>query len=266
MTGTTTILDKILVTKQEEIQARQAVMSLADQEAQAMQKADQRRGFIAAMESRITRQQHAVIAEVKKASPSKGLIRPDFDPPLIARQYEEAGASCLSVLTDEQYFQGHRDFLIAARAATNLPVLRKDFIIDRYQVAEAGAMGADCILLIVSALSADKIRELSQVAADLSLDVLVEVHDEAELDIALDCDFRLIGVNNRNLHTFETDLGTTLRLAERVPADRLLVTESGIATSADVKTMTDQGIFGFLVGETLMRQPDPREAYRALFG
>lgn len=265
MTGTT-ILDKILATKQEEIQARQALLSLAEQEAAALQKAGQRRGFIAAMEARISQQQHAVIAEVKKASPSKGLIRADFDPQLIARQYEEAGASCLSVLTDLQYFQGHNDYLVAARAATRLPVLRKDFIIDRYQVAEAGAIGADCILLIVAALSAEKIRELASAAADLALDVLVEVHDEAELDIALACGFKLIGVNNRNLHTFETDLNTTLRLAERVPADRLLVTESGIATAADVKVMTDKGIFGFLVGETLMREADPRDAYHSLFG
>ena len=265
MTGKT-ILDKILATKQDEIQARQAEVSLADQEAAARENADHRRGFIAAMASRISQQQHAVIAEVKKASPSKGLIRADFDPPLIARQYEEAGASCLSVLTDQQYFQGHNDYLMAARAATQLPVLRKDFIIDRYQVAEAGAIGADCILLIVAALSEMKIRELMSVASDLALDVLVEVHDEAELDIALSCGFKLIGVNNRNLHTFETDLNTTLRLAERVPDDRLLVTESGIATAADVKVMTDQRIYGFLVGETLMRVPDPRDAYRSLFG
>lgn len=265
MTGKT-ILDKILATKQDEIQARQAQVSLADQEAAAQKNASSRRGFIDAMASRISQQQHAVIAEVKKASPSKGLIRADFDPPLIARQYEEAGASCLSVLTDQQYFQGHNDYLMAARAATQLPVLRKDFIIDRYQVAEAGAIGADCILLIVAALPEVKIRELASVASDLALDVLVEVHDEAELDIALNCDFKLIGVNNRNLHTFATDLNTTLRLAERVPDDRMLVTESGIATAADVKVMTDQGIYGFLVGETLMRVPDPREAYRTLFG
>lgn len=265
MTGTT-ILDKILATKQEEIQSRRAQVSLAEQEAVAQRKAGERRGFIAAMEARIRQQQHAVIAEVKKASPSKGLIRSDFDPPQIARQYEEAGATCLSVLTDEQYFQGHNDYLVAARQAVQLPVIRKDFIIDRYQVAEAGAIGADCILLIVSALPEAKIRELSAVAADLALDVLVEVHDDAELDIALNCGFKLIGVNNRNLHTFETDLETTLRLAERVPDDRLLVTESGIATAGDVKTMTDKGIYGFLVGETLMRKPDPRDAYKALFG
>ncbi|WP_339868758.1 indole-3-glycerol phosphate synthase TrpC [Pseudohongiella nitratireducens] len=265
MTGTT-ILDKILATKQEEIQASTSRVSLADQEAMAQKNADERRGFVAAMDARIRQQQHAVIAEVKKASPSKGLIRPDFDPPLIASQYEEAGACCLSVLTDQPYFKGHNDYLVAARAATQLPVLRKDFIIDRYQVAEAGAIGADCILLIVSALPEAKIRELSAVAADLALDVLVEVHDEAELDIALNCGFKLIGVNNRNLHTFATDLETTLRLAERVPDDRLLVTESGIATAEDVKTMTDKGIYGFLVGETLMRVPDPRDAFRALFG
>ena len=193
------------------------------------------------------------------------MIREDFDPALIASQYESAGATCLSVLTDREFFQGGIEYLQLARAASSLPVIRKDFIVDPYQVAEAKAIGADCILLIVAALAASQFQELASYAKQMRLDVLVEVHDEAELDIALEAGFDLIGVNNRNLHTFETDLGISYRLAQRLPKGVLLVTESGIHDAQDVQAMIAKGIFGFLIGETFMRAPNPGLKLQELF-
>ena len=263
--NTSTILEKIIAHKQLEIHRNSQRISQAVLEKQAVVNMPDRRGFIRALRARMEAQQAAVIAEIKKASPSQGLIRPDFDPARIARQYAEAGATCLSVLTDEQFFQGSTQYLQQARAACALPVIRKDFIIDPYQVAEAGAMGADCILLIVAALNPPRLRDLAVCAQDLALDVLVEVHNETELDIALSAGFDLIGVNNRNLHDFHTDLETTFRLAALAPDDKLIVTESGIANAGDVKRMMSQGIYGFLIGETFMRADDPGEKLRELF-
>lgn len=261
---TETILDSIIAQKHIEIERNSAQIPIGELEKSAWHR-DDYRGFVDAMRRRIEQRQPAVITEIKKASPSRGLIREDFDPEWIARRYAAAGAACLSVLTDEQYFQGSTEYLQQARAACNLPVIRKDFLVDRYQVAEAAAMGADCVLLIVAALTPAKLASLSEYAEALGLDVLVEVHDEAELDIALAADLTLIGINNRNLHTFDTDLDTTLRLAERLPADRLLVTESGIHSREHVERMLDHGIYGFLVGESLMRADDPEAQYRLLF-
>ena len=207
----------------------------------------------------------AVIAEVKKASPSAGVIRPDFQPAAIAESYEAGGAACLSVLTDERYFQGHRDYLAEARDACALPVLRKDFIVDSWQVLESRALGADCILLIVAALDDGPLRDLHGQARELGLDVLVEVHDEAELGRALAIDAQLVGVNNRDLHRFATDLGTSERLRPLVPAERTLVAESGIHTRADVARLQRAGISAFLVGEAFMRAKDPGAALRELF-
>ncbi|MEX0739352.1 MAG: indole-3-glycerol phosphate synthase TrpC [Pseudohongiella sp.] len=262
---TSTILEKILAHKQIELQRNSQRVSQAFLEKQAVDSMADRRGFIRALRARMEMQQAAVIAEIKKASPSQGLIRPDFDPAWIARQYADAGATCLSVLTDEQFFQGSTAYLQQARAACALPVIRKDFIVDPYQVAEAGAMGADCILLIVAALNPPRLRDLAACAKDFQLDVLVEVHNETELDIALSAGFDLIGVNNRNLHDFHTDLETTFRLAALAPDDKLIVTESGIATAADVKRMMSQGIYGFLIGETFMRAENPGEKFAELF-
>jgi indole-3-glycerol phosphate synthase len=223
------------------------------------------RGFLTAMESRLAASDPAVIAEVKKASPSKGVIREDFDPPAIAAAYEKAGAACMSVLTDRDFFQGHEDYLVAARAACRLPVIRKDFIVDTYQVAEARAINADCILLIVACLEDAQMQELAHCAQELGMDVLVEVHDERELERALVLETRLVGINNRNLHTFETSLDTTFRLLPEVPSDLIVITESGIHTEKDVKTMRQNGVHSFLVGEAFMREEDPGEALKALF-
>jgi indole-3-glycerol phosphate synthase len=258
------ILQKILARKAEEIAERAARTSL-DELAARCADAPVTRGFADAIEARIARGDAAVIAEVKKASPSRGVIRADFDPAPIARSYEAGGAACLSVLTDVDFFQGVDAYLQQARAACALPVLRKDFTIDPYQVYEARALGADCILLIVAALDDAALLELSLLAADLDLDVLVEVHDGEELERALDVPSRLIGINNRNLRNFDVSLGTTLALRNRVPADRILVTESGIATRADVAKMRDAGVHAFLVGETFMRAADPGAALRELF-
>ena len=258
------ILDRILARKVEEIAERSARTPLAELVARCSDLADTR-GFAAAIESRIDAGQPAVIAEVKKASPSKGVIRAEFDPAAIARSYESGGAACLSVLTDADFFQGSEVYLGQARAACALPVLRKDFTIDPYQVYEARAIGADCILLIVAALDDERLLELSLLAAELDLDVLVEVHDEDELERALELPAPLIGVNNRNLRSFEVSLETTLRLRARVPAERLLVTESGIATRADVARLRAAGVDSFLVGETFMRASDPGTALRELF-
>jgi indole-3-glycerol phosphate synthase len=221
------------------------------------------RGFKAAVESRVARIEPAVIAEIKKASPSKGVIRADFDPPAIARQYEVGGAACLSVLTDRDFFQGHEEYLVAARNACALPVLRKDFTVATYQVQEARAIGADCILLIAAALDEPKLRELYDCARSIGLDVLIEVHDADELERALPFTDALVGVNNRNLRTFEVSLDTTLQLQQKT--QRPLVAESGIATRADVEHLRAAGVHAFLVGETFMRAADPGRALRDLF-
>ena len=223
------------------------------------------RGFAAAIEARIAAGDAAVIAEVKKASPSKGVIRADFDPAAIARSYEAGGAACLSVLTDVDFFQGADAYLQQARAACALPVLRKDFTIDPYQVIEARVLGADCILLIVAALDDDRLAELSGQALDLGMDVLVEVHDLGELERALQVPVPLLGINNRNLRTFEVSLDTTLSLQDAVPRDRRLVTESGILGFDDVRRMRDAGVDAFLVGEAFMRDPQPGVALQRLF-
>lgn len=264
MKGLPSILRKILDTKREEIAARSAIAGLDQLRARC---ADQPpvRGFAAALARRVEKGL-AVIAEVKKASPSAGVIRPDFHPAEIARSYQAGGAACLSVLTDEPYFQGADAYLREARAACELPVLRKDFLIDPYQLWEARALGADCVLLIVAALECAQLQELEGLAAEAGLDVLVEVHDEAELEDALTTNARLIGVNNRDLHRFVTDLGTSERLRPLVPADRLLVTESGIHTRDDVQRMSAADIHAFLVGEAFMRAEDPGRALQNLFG
>ena len=260
-----TILEKILQTKRTEITHARATIGEAALQRQAAERLaeDPPRGFARAIQAKVARAAAdlkappAVIAEVKKASPSKGVIRPDFDPVAFARSYEKGGATCLSVLTDQQYFQGHDDFLRQARAAVSLPVLRKDFTIDPWQVLEAAAIGADCILLIVAALADAQMAELAACARENHLDVLVEVHDAAELDRALRLDTPLIGINNRNLHDFHVSLDTTLDLQDRLPADRVTVSESGIFGSQDIRQLRAGGIHAFLIGEALMRAPDP---------
>ena len=215
------------------------------------------RDFVGALRERIDKGKPAVIAEIKRASPSKGLIREDFDAGRHAVEYSEAGAACLSVLTDEKYFQGSHDHLREARTATELPLLRKDFMIDPYQIAESRLAGADCVLLIVAALTDSELAELATCAAELNLDVLVEVHDREELERALLLDCELIGINNRDLRNFRTSLDTTLELLPHVPAGRLLITESGIGGPDDMRMMMDRGVYGFLIGETFMRAPEP---------
>ena len=263
MSGLPSILQRILETKAREVADRSQSLSLADVAARA---ADQppARGFTERVKSQAARGP-AVIAEIKKASPSAGVIRPDFKPPDIAKSYAEAGAVCLSVLTDVEYFQGADRFLQQAREACGLPVLRKDFLIDPWQVYESRVLGADCVLLIVAALSDDQLQELDGLAREVGLDVLVEVHDEAEMERALVTGAGLVGVNNRDLHTFTTDLATSERLRDRVPRDRTFVTESGIHTPVDVHRMRSAGIDAFLVGEAFMRARDPGAALRQLF-
>jgi indole-3-glycerol phosphate synthase len=258
------ILDKIVAVKREEVPAARALRSEAAlRELAAAQPAP--RGFAAALRAKVAAGLPAVIAEVKKASPSKGVIRPHFVPAEIAASYARHGAAALSVLTDERFFQGHADYLRQARAACDLPVLRKDFMIDPYQVLEARAMGADCILLIAACLSDAQMAELEACALDQGLDVLVEVHDGDELDRALRLKTPLLGINNRNLRSFEVTLDTTLGLLPRVPADRLLVTESGITGRADVQRMRAAHVHAFLVGEAFMRADEPGVALAALF-
>ncbi|MEE4278271.1 MAG: indole-3-glycerol phosphate synthase TrpC [Halieaceae bacterium] len=258
------VLERILARKAEEVAERRARLSLAELEVRIREQAPPR-GFVAALERSIETGRPAVIAEVKKASPSKGVIRADFDPAEIAAQYESGGASCLSVLTDVDFFQGGDDCLQAARAACALPVLRKDFTIDAYQVAEARALGADAILLIVAALDDAALGEFASAAAHYGLDVLVEVHDRAELERALALPTRLLGINNRNLRDFSTTLETTLSLLPAIPEDRLVVTESAIHAREDVEKMRSAGVSAFLVGEAFMREPDPGAALARLF-
>ena len=259
------VLDEIAVYKREEIARARAVVPQAVIEERA-RAADPPRGFRARLMERRARNKIGLIAEIKKASPSKGLIRADFDPPALARAYEDGGATCLSVLTDAPSFQGAPDYLVAARAATGLPVLRKDFLFEPYQVAEARAWGADCVLVIMAAVTDSEARALMDAARLWKIDALVEIHDEAELDRALMLKPDLIGINNRDLNSFATDIAVTLRLAPKIPSDILVVAESGLSSPADLKRLTDIGITTFLIGESLMRQEDVAAATRALLG
>ena len=259
-----TVLKQILDRKVEEIAERQQQISLAEMRAKA-KAANAPRGFVDAIAARIERDEPAVIAEVKKASPSKGVIRESFDPEQIAKSYAAGGAACLSVLTDVDFFQGSEAYLQQARAAVSLPVIRKDFIIDPYQVYEARAMGADCILLIVAALEDQAMAELNQLAQQLGMDVLVEVHDADELARALPLGNRLLGINNRNLHTFDTRLETTIELLEQIPESCIVVTESGIHTHEDVALMRYHQVNAFLVGEAFMRADEPGDKLNELF-
>ncbi len=254
-----TILDRILETKRAEVAERKA-------QPQPRPGPTAPRGFKAALDAKVAAGGYGLIAEIKKASPSKGLIRPDFDPPAHARAYQAGGAACLSVLTDRDYFQGHEDYLIAARAACTLPVIRKDFMVDPWQVEESRAIGADAILIIVAALDDGQMAEIEAAAIEQGMDALVEVHDAHELERALALRSRLIGVNNRNLKTFEVDLQKTYDLVRHAPAGCTFVAESGLTTRADLDAMAEHGIACFLIGEALMRQDDVAAATRALVG
>jgi indole-3-glycerol phosphate synthase len=262
--GTPDILRRIIARKHEEVAERSRRVDLSTLRSRAAGM-PARRPFVDALVGRVAAGGAAVIAEIKRASPSKGIIREHFDPAAIARSYAQAGATCLSVLTDVDFFQGSDDALVAARAACTLPVIRKDFLVDPYQVVEARCIGADCVLLIVSALGAQQLVDLDGLARDVGLDVLVEVHDGEELERALALQPRLVGINNRNLHTFHTTLQVTWDLQARVPAGTLLVTESGILERADVQAMRGRGVNAFLVGEAFMRAEDPGAALKALF-
>ena len=261
---TPTILRKIVARKQEEIDARRRRFSQADLRARA---GDQppARDFAGALIERIKKQTPAVIAEIKKASPSKGILRDPFSPAEIATSYADGGAACLSVLTDRDFFQGSEDYLKEARAACPLPVIRKDFMVSPYQIVESRAIGADCILLIVACLSRDQLQELEGMAQEVGLDVLVEVHNAEEMESALTLATPLIGINNRDLHTFDVSLETTFALRASVPTGRHIITESGIGSREDVERMLEAGVYGFLVGETFMRAPDPGSALKKLF-
>jgi len=258
------ILERILATKRTELAAARAARPLESLRREAEARRDQR-DFVGALRRRLQHGRPAVIAEVKKASPSKGVLRADFDPAAIARSYAAGGAACLSVLTDREYFQGAPEYLAQAREASGLPVLRKDFVVDPYQVVEARAMGADAVLLIVAALDDAQLREFEHLAHELGMAVLVEVHDAAELERALTLGTPLVGINNRNLRTFETTLETTLSLLPAIPADRIVVTESGILAPADVARMRAAKVNAFLVGEAFMRADDPGAELARLF-
>ena len=257
------VLARICADKRRHVEAQKRAKALAQIEDEA-RAATPMRGFAAALKQALAGGRYGLIAEIKKASPSKGLIRDDFDPPALADAYTAGGATCLSVLTDTPYFQGKDEYLSVARAACALPVLRKDFMLDPYQIVEARALGADCVLLIMAALTDDDARALAGLAAQWGMDVLVEVHDGEELDRALALDAELIGINNRNLKTLQVDLATTERLAERVPKDRLLICESGLAKRGDLDRMARAGAKCFLIGESLMRQKDITAAVREL--
>ncbi|MDA9574017.1 indole-3-glycerol phosphate synthase TrpC [Porticoccaceae bacterium] len=261
---TPTILKKILDRKREEIAERSATVSLEQLKQQAAL-ASAPRGFAAAMTAKIAAGESAVIAEIKKASPSKGVIRENFDPAAIAASYADGGAACLSVLTDVDFFQGADKYLQQARDACHLPVIRKDFIIDEYQIYEARAMGADCILLIVSALAEKQLADLHDLAISLGMDVLIEVHDAAELSIALKLDNPMVGINNRNLHSFEVSLDNTYQLLEKIPNNRIVITESGIHSREDVAAMRQQKVNAFLVGEAFMRSEEPGDRLSEMF-
>lgn len=256
MTDTPTVLKKIIARKYEEVAAAKKERSEAELLEQAIG-LPMARGFCNALISRIEKRRSAVIAEIKKASPSKGVIRENFDPEAIAISYEKSGAACLSILTDKDFFQGHESYMQAARAATQLPVIRKDFMVDSYQITESRALGADCVLLIVAALEKQQLHDLHQQAIELGLDVLIEVHDAKEMELALEIDNPMVGINNRNLHTFEVSLTTTYELLQQVPAGRHVITESGIFTAEDVAAMHAKSVYGFLVGESFMRAPNP---------
>ncbi|ATX75577.1 indole-3-glycerol phosphate synthase [Reinekea forsetii] len=265
MNNRPTILNEILDRKVQEVQQRKRIKSMRDLE-QEFDRYAPPRGFTQALLNKIDQGQAAVIAEIKKASPSKGVLREPFIPQAIAESYERGGAACLSVLTDADFFQGHEDYLIQVRETVGLPVIRKDFLIHPYQIAEAKAIGADCVLLIVSALDPIQLRDLHAQAIAYGMEVLIEVHDASELRVALTVDNRLIGVNNRNLHTFEVSLQTTLDLKEMLDPERLLVTESGILSGADVRLMRDNQINAYLVGEAFMRADQPGDKLAELFG
>lgn len=265
MTDKADILNKILARKKQEISDRKVLKSPVNLESM-LTGASAVRGFVDSLKSKMQQKLPAVIAEIKKASPSKGVIREDFNPALIARQYQQGGAACLSVLTDIDFFQGADEYLMQARTACELPVIRKDFIIDPYQLVEARVMGADCVLLIVAALEQAELIALYNQATELGLDVLVEVHDEYEMQRALELNLPMVGINNRNLRTFETSLLTTLQMLHMVPEDCFVVTESGIHTKADVTFMRDHQVDAFLVGEAFMRAADPGVALAEIFG
>lgn len=264
MSDTPTILRKIIARKWEELAERKRGKSLHSLQ-QDILHAEPTRGFVRAIAERVEVGQSAVIAEIKKASPSKGVIRSHFVPAELARSYEKGGATCLSVLTDVDFFQGADRYLQEARAAVELPVIRKDFLIDEYQLYEARALGADCVLLIVAALEPEKLKDLNALALELGMDVLVEVHDLAELEVALGLPNKLIGINNRNLHTFEVSLKNTFDLLPAIDSERIVVTESGILTPEDVAAMRNRDVHAFLVGEAFMRVEDPGAALRDFF-
>ncbi len=259
-----TILEEIIAHKLTEVAADKAEVSLAELESRFPATSSQR-GFAAAMTETVAAGKAAVIAEIKRASPSKGLIRADFDPAAHAQDYAANGATCLSILTDRKYFQGADEFLEAGRAACSLPVIRKDFMVDPYQIAQSKALGADCVLLIVAALQYSQLLELAAYANEVDIDILVEVHNEVELEKAMQLEADLIGINNRNLHTFETSLQTTIDLSALIPEDKLVITESGINTVADVQSMIEHGVYGFLVGESFMRADQPGAKLKELF-
>jgi indole-3-glycerol phosphate synthase len=262
--NTPTILKKILDTKAIEVQQRSAAMPLAEMKARAFDQPEAR-GFYKAMQAKVDAGLPAVIAEIKKASPSKGIFRDDFDPARIAESYEKAGAACLSILTDKDYFQGSEAYLQLGRNACSIPVIRKDFLVDSYQVYEAKVINADCILLIASSLSDMQLQDFSGIATELGMDVLVEVHNDDELTSALKLDTPLVGINNRDLHTFEVSLENTYNLLERIPADRMVVTESGILSRDDVAAMRAKQVNAFLVGEAFMRAEYPGDKLAELF-